>query len=96
MLVQPPSVAGAIAAVTVLVPLVLIIIAFAVSRSFHLDRQAHAVLLDEIGRLEEGGAKADVDPAVRRRLEKLTGKPFEKLWPVEDAIRAGVWIKPSE
>src|SRR5699024_10192388 len=96
VLVQPAGVSGAIAAVTVLAPLVLILIAFAVSRSFHLDKQAHSVLLDEIARLEEGGAKADVDPAVRQRLEKLTGHPFEKLWPVEDAIRAGVWIKPSE
>lgn len=96
VLIQPAGVSGAIAAVTVLAPLVLILIAFAVSRSFHLDKQAHSVLLDEIARLEEGGAKADVDPAVRQRLEKLTGHPFEKLWPVEDAIRAGVWIKPSE
>lgn len=96
VLVQPAGVSGVIAAVTVLVPLALILIAFVVSRRFHLDKQAHSVLLAEIGRLEAGGAKADVEPATRTRLEKLTGQPYEKLWPLEEAKREGARIESSE
>lgn len=96
VLVQPAGVSGAIAAVTIFAPLILIIIAFVVSRRFHLDKQAHSVLLAEIGRLEAGGAKADVDLQTRTRLEKLTGQPYEKLWPLEETKREGAKIEPSE
>ncbi|GAA1858306.1 MFS transporter [Brevibacterium marinum] len=96
VLVQPAGVSGAIAAVTIFAPLILIIIAFVVSRRFHLDKQAHSVLLAEIGRLEAGGAKADVDLQTRTRLEKLTGQPYEKLWPLEEVKREGAKIEPSE
>lgn len=96
VLVQPAGVSGAIAAVTIFAPLILIIIAFVVSRRFHLDKQAHSVLLAEIERLEAGGAKADVDLQTRTRLEKLTGQPYEKLWPLEETKRAGAKIEPSE
>src|SRR5690606_22936674 len=81
IMVQPESVTGAIAAVTVLLPLALIIVALIMSRFFHLDRSIHQVLLQETARLENGGAKADVEPEVRVVLEKLTGRKYHRLWP---------------
>ncbi|WP_345752128.1 MFS transporter [Microbacterium rhizophilus] len=96
VLVQPAGVSGAIAAVTVILPLALIVAAFVMSRLFHLDKPTHAILLAETARLEDGGAKAEADPAVRATMEKLAGHRYEKLWPVEDAIKAGTWRKPSE
>jgi len=96
ILVQPEGVSAAIAAVTVFLPLALIVAAFVMSRLFHLDKPTHAILLDEIARLENGGAKADADPAVARLMSKLAGRRYEKLWPVEAAVRAGTWRKPSD
>ena len=96
VLIQPEGVTGTIAAVTVLLPLCLILVALVMSRFFHLDRSIHEVLLKETERLENGGAKNDVDPEVRVVLEKLTGRKYHRLWPAEDAIRAGEWTKPSE
>lgn len=95
VLVQPEGVSGAIAAVTVFLPLALILAAFVMSRLFHLDKATHATLLAETARLENGGAKADVDPAVRTTMEKLAGRRYDRLWPVEEAIKAGTWRKPS-
>ena len=96
ILVQPEGVSAAIAAVTVFLPLALIVAAFVMSRIFHLDKPTHAILLDEIARLENGGTKADADPAVARLMSKLAGRRYEKLWPVEAAVRAGTWRKPSD
>ncbi|MER7797536.1 MFS transporter [Microbacterium sp. NPDC096154] len=96
VLVQPEGVDAAIAAITVFLPLALILAAFVMSRLFRLDKATHAVLLTEIDRLENGGAKADADPEVRTTMEKLAGHRYDKLWPVEDAIKAGTWRKPSD
>ncbi|MBO3662763.1 MFS transporter [Microbacterium stercoris] len=96
VLVQPDGVSSAIASVTVFLPLALIVIALIMSRLFRLDKPTHEVLLTEITRLENGGAKADADPAVAKLMSKLAGRRYEKLWPVEDALRAGTWRKPSD
>ncbi|MET0887501.1 MAG: hypothetical protein ABWX92_13740, partial [Mycetocola sp.] len=74
-----------IALVVIVGPLVLIAIAFAVSRFMHLNPQTHAVLRAEIDRLEAGGSKDDVTPEARAVVEKLTGHPYESAWP-GDAI----------
>ncbi|MCI4658917.1 MFS transporter [Cryobacterium zhongshanensis] len=84
-LVQSTGTQHVIALVVILGPLVLIAIAFAISRFMYLDPQSHAVLRTEIDRLEAGGSKDDVTSEARVVVEKLTGHPYESAWP-EDAI----------
>jgi len=89
-LVQTATANHTIAAVTVFLPMVLIAIALITSRFIRLDAHTHAVLREEIARLEDGGSKADVTAGTRQVVEQLTGHPYENLWPdlVEDAPKA--------
>ena len=60
---------------------ILIALAFVVSRKVYLNRDTHAILEKEIARLEAGGSKADVTPEAREVCEELTGRKYELLWP---------------
>jgi oligogalacturonide transporter len=80
-LVQSSGAQHAIAAVTVLLPMALIVAAFVCSRFVYLNSGTHAVLRAEIDRLQSGGAKADVDPETRTVVQQLTGQDYDSLWP---------------
>ena len=84
-LVQTAGAENTIAAVLVLGPMILIIIAFVISRSMRLNPQTHAVLRAEIDRLEAGGSKADATPEARDVVEQLTGHPYASAWPAGPA-----------
>lgn len=58
----------------------MLLLAFVTSYFFKLDRQNHKILRDEIDRLKAGGKMADVDPAVKAKVEDLTGFGYDQLW----------------
>lgn len=65
----------------ILAPMVMIIMGLVAASLFRLTPKTHAVVLNEIARLEEGGLKADVDPETKKICELLTGIKYEKLYP---------------
>ena len=58
----------------------MLLLAFVTSYFFKLDRENHKILRDEIDRLKAGGKMADVDPAVKAKVEDLTGFGYDQLW----------------
>lgn len=79
--VQSAGASHMIAFVTVILPAILIGVALLVSRFVKLDKRTHAILMDEIHRLEAGGAKEDATPEARKVAEDLTGHSWDELWP---------------
>jgi oligogalacturonide transporter len=47
---------------------------------FKLNKQTHAMLIQEIDRLKAGGRKEDVSAASKTVVEELTGYKYEDLW----------------
>lgn len=47
---------------------------------FKLNKQTHAMLIQEIDRLKAGGRKEDVSVASKAVVEELTGYKYENLW----------------
>lgn len=47
---------------------------------FKLNKQTHAMLIQEIDRLKAGGRKEDVSVAAKTVVEELTGYKYEDLW----------------
>ncbi|NEG88780.1 MFS transporter [Bifidobacterium aerophilum] len=56
------------------------IVCWIVSAHLIIDKRTDGIVLHEIDRLRNGGSKADIDPAVRRVAESLTGLPYERCW----------------
>jgi oligogalacturonide transporter len=46
--------------------------------TFRLNRENHKLVIAEIARLREGGAKQDVPAAAREAMELLTGKDYDE------------------
>jgi oligogalacturonide transporter len=61
-------------------PLLLIITGFIIALKFKITPATHAVLVAEIRRLKEGGARKDVTPGTRQVCEELTGLKYEELY----------------
>ncbi len=45
-----------------------------------IDKRTDSIVLAEITRLRNGGAKADATDDTRRVVERLTGLPYERCW----------------
>ncbi|MDR2660582.1 MAG: MFS transporter, partial [Lactobacillaceae bacterium] len=58
-----------------------LVVAWIISLGFRLNSHTHAVLLNEMERLREGGSKAEVTPEAKKVVEDLTGVKYEKVWP---------------
>ena len=56
------------------------IVCWIVSAHLFIDKRTDAVVLAEITRLRNGGAKADVTPETRSVVEHLTGLSYERCW----------------
>ncbi|MDN2454467.1 MFS transporter [Lactobacillus sp. UCMA15818] len=82
----PHGIQAGITAIFFVGPIILILWALILATKFKLNKQTHAVLKDEIERLENGGSKNDVTPETKAVVEDLTGHPYEKLWPNEPEI----------
>ncbi|SEJ50800.1 oligogalacturonide transporter [Propionispira arboris] len=79
-LVQSPEAIHTIANTLLIGTAGLIGIALYFAWHFKLNKQTHAVLIQEIDRLKAGGSKADVSIEARAVTEELTGYKYEELW----------------
>lgn len=58
----------------------LILISLLLAWRFKLNKRTHDIVIKEIERLREGGAKADVTPETRKVCEALTGTSYDQMW----------------
>ena len=56
------------------------IVCWIISAHLSIDKRTDSIVLAEITRLRNGGAKADVTDDTRRVVERLTGLPYERCW----------------
>ena len=56
------------------------IVCLIISAHLSIDKRTDSIVLAEITRLRNGGAKADVPDDTRRVAERLTGLPYERCW----------------
>ena len=64
-----------------LLPTLMSVIGLIAAAFFRVTPKNHRIIREEWDRLEAGGSKADVDPEVKKVCEKLTGLPYESLYP---------------
>jgi len=74
---QPASASVYIACLLVFLIGGLFVLLFWNAITFKLNRENHQLIIDEIARLRDGGAKADVTPDARQAMEVLTGKNYD-------------------
>ncbi len=77
---QPESAVLAIVGVFSLGVIGLALVAIYYTTQMKLDRENHAILLEEIARIKAGGAIADVPVHARAVAEELTGWKYEQCW----------------
>ncbi len=68
-----------IVAVMVMGPIVLLLFGFFVSRRFKLNKDTHAILMQEIEHLKSGNTEPSSENS-RTVVEDLSGWPYKKLW----------------
>lgn len=56
------------------------IVCWIISAHLSIDKCTDSIVLAEITRLRNGGAKAAVTDDTRRVAERLTGLPYERCW----------------
>ncbi|HEY0211145.1 MFS transporter [Acerihabitans sp.] len=78
--VQADSAKLAIMIAFVAIPLICLIYSMYLIRTFNLNPHTHKVIKDEMNRLQNGGAKADVNPATQKVVEDLTGYRYAEIW----------------
>ncbi|AVF25168.1 hypothetical protein ERICIV_00983 [Paenibacillus larvae subsp. larvae] len=59
---------------------VLVGLALLITFTFHLNRDTHKIIVDEINRLKAGGSKEDVTLETKAVVEDLTGYKYEDIW----------------
>ena len=62
------------------IPVVLILIALIISRTFNFNKETHTILVNEINRLDAGGKPESVTNEAKQVVEELTGKDYKKLY----------------
>lgn len=65
----------------ILLPTLMSVIGLIAASFFRVTPKNHGIIRKELDRLSGGGSKADVDPEVKKVCEKLTGLPYESLYP---------------
>lgn len=78
--VQAPTTVNALLILYCIVPIVLLLLGIAFSYICKLNVENHKIILQEIKRLRNGGAKKDVTPNTKAVVENLTGMPYERCW----------------
>lgn len=78
--VQTQSTLFSLKMIFFLAPFLLIVAGIIVAFKFKITPHTHAVLVDEINRLKEGGRKEDASMETRQVCEELTGLKYEKLF----------------
>lgn len=64
-----------------LLPTMMSVIGLIAASFFRVTPKNHRIICEEWERLEAGGSKADVNPEVKNVCEKLTGLPYDSLYP---------------
>jgi len=78
--IQPDSVVNTIIFILLFGTLFFLIGGLIISFRYKLTKENYVILLDEIGRLKNGGSKKSVTPEARQVFEQLTGWDYEKTW----------------
>lgn len=58
----------------------LLLIALVISWTFHLNKDTHKIITDEIDRLRNGGSKDDATEITKNTVKDLTGISYENSW----------------
>lgn len=82
VILQSPGTLQAMKFLFIGMPLVMIAVGIAASFFFRINKSTHAVMMGEIRRLDAGGKRENVDPAVRAVCETLSGHSYGDLYPV--------------
>lgn len=72
---------------TIVVPILLCIVIYFISRNLKLTKESHKLLVDEVHRIKAGGSMDDVTPEAREAVEALTGWKYEKCFGHNDLMR---------
>lgn len=81
--VQTPAAQMAIMTAFIFIPLICLVYSLYLIRSFNLNPATHKMVKAEMDRLQQGGAKQDVDPKTREIVEDLTGYSYDDIWDVK-------------
>lgn len=82
---QSPEAIQTIVYTLVIGTIVLLLIALFIAFTFKLNKQTHAILVNEIERLKNNGSKSEVDPKTKEVVEELTGYHYDNIWDSEVA-----------
>ncbi|ABG12909.1 MFS transporter [Yersinia pestis] len=77
---QPEIAVQAIVGVFAIGVISLALVAIYYTTQMKLDRKNHSILLEEIERIKNGGAMADIPAHARAVAEELTGWKYEQCW----------------
>lgn len=80
--VQSGTAKFAIMLAFVVIPLICLIYSLYLARTFNLTPETHKTIHNEMTRLQEGGAKEDVDSKTKEIVENLTGYSYAEIWDV--------------
>lgn len=72
---------------TIVVPIVLCVIVYLISRNLKLTKETHKLLVDEVHRIRAGGSMDEVTPETRYAVEALTGWKYEQCFGHNDLMR---------
>ncbi len=72
---------------TIVVPIIMCVIVYFISRNLTLTKENHKLLVDEVHRIRNGGKMEDVTPETRKAVESLTGWKYEECFGHNDLLR---------
>ena len=73
-------------AMSIVVPIILCVVIYFISRNLKLTKETHKLLVDEVHRIKAGGSMADVTPETRAAVEALTGWKYEQCFGHNDVM----------
>lgn len=71
---------------SIVVPIILCVVIYFISRNLKLTKETHKLLVDEVHRIKAGGSMADVTPETRAAVEALTGWKYEQCFGHNDVM----------
>ena len=84
---QTASAIDGVLIMTIVVPIVLCVVIWLISRNLKLTKENHKLLVDEVHRIRNGGSMADVTPETRKAVEALTGWKYEQCFGHNNVIK---------
>jgi len=84
---QSASAIDGVLFMTIVVPILLCVIVYFISRNLKLTKETHKLLVDEVHRIRDGGSMDDVTPETRYAVEALTGWKYEQCFGHNDLMR---------